>query len=329
MVFSSIAETVDYSNSIYEGPTAIGSGGTEHDRKRLAETAFHIVEHAMRRDARILDVGCARGGLLDALRDLGFTNLTGLDPSAVCAAETYRRGHKAVHGLLSDVGDKFDFITLSHVLEHIPDVHGFLFQILAHLESHGRVYIEVPDAELYDGFSDTLPFLDFNSEHINHFDFICLHDVLDRCGFNVVSSGHKNIALTNGSLYPAIWAVASRKPLSLNVKEYIRNSAKSLAKANAHINERLGATTDIAIWGAGEYLAHILALPAIFSRRIVQVVDRNPNLHGREVAGCIVEPPSCLLPGLPVVVAALVAAPAIRRDAEALGVANIITLEVK
>jgi len=38
------------------------------------------------REARVLDVGCASGRLLANIRDLGFPNVVGLDPSPACAA---------------------------------------------------------------------------------------------------------------------------------------------------------------------------------------------------------------------------------------------------
>ena len=34
----------------------------------------------IRTDSRVLDVGCGAGNLLDYLQDLGFTDLTGIDP---------------------------------------------------------------------------------------------------------------------------------------------------------------------------------------------------------------------------------------------------------
>jgi len=61
------------------------------------------------RDARILDIGCGSGGLLQYLGKLGFTAATGIDVSAEQVAIAARRGVKA------KVGDLFD------VLERSPD----------------------------------------------------------------------------------------------------------------------------------------------------------------------------------------------------------------
>ena len=89
----------------------------------------------------------------------------------------------------------------------------------------------------------------------------------------------------------------------------------------------MGNAPNIAIWG-GRYLAHVLRLPAITTRNVVQIVDRNPLLHGRTVGGCVVEHPAKLAKQIPLVIAAIVAAPSIHLDAEKLGIETILELEI-
>ena len=50
---------------------ATGGGASGHDWRRLAELADRIAAHAPR-EARVRDVGCGNGGLLDALKARGY-----------------------------------------------------------------------------------------------------------------------------------------------------------------------------------------------------------------------------------------------------------------
>src|ERR1700691_5032040 len=84
--------------SKYDDPsTSTGSGETAFDRERLAQTA-EILDGVLRSpESRVLDIGCAGGGLLKALQERGYRNLVGADPSASCANQTRERIGEAYH----------------------------------------------------------------------------------------------------------------------------------------------------------------------------------------------------------------------------------------
>ena len=71
------------------------------------------------RDARILDVGSGSGSFLFALKDIGFTNLVGVDPYVGddVAAGPVRIFRRRILDL--PPGEKYDFIFFNHSLEHI------------------------------------------------------------------------------------------------------------------------------------------------------------------------------------------------------------------
>src|SRR5213080_4569414 len=54
----------------------IGTGGgySKNDKDRLFETAQFIASQLQNKNARIIDLGCANGGLLKELKMLGFNN---------------------------------------------------------------------------------------------------------------------------------------------------------------------------------------------------------------------------------------------------------------
>ncbi|MEM7158093.1 MAG: class I SAM-dependent methyltransferase [Myxococcota bacterium] len=95
---------------------------------------------------RALDIGCNTGLLLDLLREAGYQTV-GIERSPA-ASEAHAAGHQ-VHALdiESDVelSERFDLITMTHVLEHLRRPGAALRWIRAHLRPSGFAVIEVPN----------------------------------------------------------------------------------------------------------------------------------------------------------------------------------------
>jgi SAM-dependent methyltransferase len=96
---------------------------------------------------RLLDLGCGSGEALLELRKAGW-DVVGLDSSKV-AAEKGRQ-----HGLDVRVGEaeeldfppgSFDWIRMSHLLEHVVDPRGLLERARGVLRPRGRVLIALSD----------------------------------------------------------------------------------------------------------------------------------------------------------------------------------------
>ncbi len=188
--------------------TSTGGGHSPADLRRLLETANTIASVAPHRSARVLDIGCGNGGLLAALKALGYSSLVGVDPSPTCCERTRLAcGGEAMAGSLRALPPglgAFDVVVLSHVLEHVLDLGAAVGKLADLLSESGVVYVEVPDAARY---ADCLvaPFQDFNTEHINHFDLSSLRNLLADAGLLFISGGTKDIIVDAGSPYPAVF----------------------------------------------------------------------------------------------------------------------------
>ena len=102
-----------------------------------------------KRSGSLLDVGAGDGFFLDFAKAAGFTTY-GTELSSTGAAYAEKRGHKLFLGQLRDIdfgGQKFDVITLWHVLEHLPDPGGALSIISSLLEPGGIFVLAVPNEE--------------------------------------------------------------------------------------------------------------------------------------------------------------------------------------
>lgn len=96
------------------------------------------------RDARILDVGCGRGILLDRLAAAGFTNLTGIDPFAPDECVNTSR-FRLIKSTLSQIdGEMFDLIMFHHSLEHVPNLTDTLRCAKDILATEGICLVRIP-----------------------------------------------------------------------------------------------------------------------------------------------------------------------------------------
>ena len=114
----------------------------------------------------VLDFGCGAGGFLNRARDVALR---------VCGVEVESRlapffCDKAldVRRNIGEFDEKFDVITLFHVLEHFPDPVALLRQISGKLKPGGRIIVEVPNAD------DALLTL-YQCEAFTHFTYWSCH----------------------------------------------------------------------------------------------------------------------------------------------------------
>ena len=305
--------------------TSTGGGGTGLDAVRLRGLAGQIA--AVLPDghrAAILDIGCANGGLLAALRELGFSDLLGIDPSAACVANTAAQpGLRALAGSLTALPPglgQYDLIVLSHVLEHVADLRGVLSSVTRLLTEGGRLYVETPDASRY-AECLTAPFQEFNVEHINHFDLAALGNLLGQEVFVLESGGQKTFETAPGIDYPAVFGFfrpAGRQDDRLAVEadftlrdallEYITRSQAIMDGIEAKLQPLAAPDAPpIIVWGTGQFTSKLLAETSLGHAHITAFVDGNPINQDKFLHGLPVLAPERLhtLPPHPVLIATL------------------------
>jgi SAM-dependent methyltransferase len=323
-----------------DSSTATGSGFSPFDAVRLATAASDIARALPSRTASILDAGCATGGLLTALRDQGFTAVAGLDPSPRCAAVCRDRGFDAYVGSIGSAPahmPKFDCVVFSHVLEHVYDIPAFFTAARRFLAPGGYLYLETPDASRYDDYLSA-PFQEFNTEHINHFSRCALENTTRRFGFQSILVEQKVIRTAEDTLYPAVFGVfrdsggtgdertvACDQELPTRIAAYIRHSAEQMEEINRHLAAQLIDTECVILWGAGQFAMKLLALACLAPTEVRAVVDNNPILRGKTLAGApIISPHEIADTGEPIIVATLLHVDEIIAQIRRIGLRNPI-----
>jgi SAM-dependent methyltransferase len=288
--------------------TSTGGGVQPLDARRLAIEGDLIAEASPDRAAHVVDVGCSNGGLLAALREHGFTDLIGIDPSPGCVRNTRTiPGVDAVVGSLSDIPAEIgpaDLLLLTHVMEHIRDVEDAVHQLRKMLKPGGAVHIEVPDASRYIDYL-VAPFQDFNTEHINHFSVRSLTNLMERCGFRCRASGELVLPTPpahEGPVAYGLYVLESENAepvpptpdlqLRERIEAYIAASESMFERMSARFERAFAEHPALIIWGAGQLASKLLAQPYVRPDRIAGIVDSNPIHHGARLLGLPIIAPS-------------------------------------
>jgi SAM-dependent methyltransferase len=282
-------------------------GGAESpfDLERFRRIARRVGRLVPERSRRILDVGCATGGLLASLRDEGFRDVTGADPSPACAAAAERLyGIRVVTGSLRDdlfPDASFDLLMLIGVLEHLPGPGPAIERLTRLLRPQGAIYVQVPDALQFHLWPNA-PFQQFSTEHVNFFSAGSLDNLMAAHGYALIDSEVSAYEWRAGTMDGVVDAVfestgAARPPrrdaaTGAALSEYVRQSVGRDAALCATIERLVREQREILVWGAGTGTQRLLASSRLGEARIRAFVDSNPHYRGRRLHGVPVIGPS-------------------------------------
>lgn len=290
--------------------TSVSSGGytSAWDRERFKAVASYL-DVFVSRDASILDIGCANGGLLLALREAGFNRLAGLDPSRQCVENVRSTGFDADQGGLftgnsgSMRSQGYDCLLLSHVFEHVRDLAEAVVWLRNLLAKDGLVYIEVPDASRYAEYYK-IPYYYFDCEHINHFDSVSLQNLLNAYGFTLCDMRQRDIPSSAEDRYPVVAALfrlsgdavssparVARDAVS-SIQSYLARSAQDTVFAT--IGRLAEQSEALMIWGAGQYAVRLLATSRLGECTIVSFIDKDRRKQGTMLGAIPVQSPDAL-----------------------------------
>jgi 2-polyprenyl-3-methyl-5-hydroxy-6-metoxy-1,4-benzoquinol methylase len=112
--------------------------------KKLLSSMFNDVWNNSKRICW-LDVGAGYGEVVEALSTLAppGSKIEGIEPMKSKAEHAKKRGLAIHEAYLSDVDEKYDFLSLVNVFSHIPDFRDFLTRDVKRLlKRNGEIFIE-------------------------------------------------------------------------------------------------------------------------------------------------------------------------------------------
>jgi len=278
-----------------------GSGGAESpfDFKRFEAIVAQVEPLVPSREAAILDVGCATGGLLACFARRRYRRLLGSDPSPACAAAA-RRLHRidvrpAVITQWEESDERFDLILLVGVLEHLRDARSAIGVILRLLAPGGLLYCAQPDAQ---AFSDCInvAYQQFSTEHVNFFSELSLNRLMGECGMVPRKAWRWMVEWREGVTDSVVSGLYGRADSSF-VPVYDGLTEPALVRYLTACHEQDAVALlpkieslvrnqqPVIIWGAGTLTRRLLASTRLAEANIVAFVDSNSHLQGTLLAG--------------------------------------------
>lgn len=302
--------------------------------------SFSYFRKYLKNDYRILDLGCYTGELMKILKDNGYSNLIGVDPSdyAVKVAK-HRYGIKVIKASIFDnlknLG-KFDFIIINHVLEHIKNLNEFLVKVRNMLNIDGKIYIETPDADNFfiSQSNKYLPehqeaFQQFSVEHINFFTKKSTNNLLSMNGFEKLQLQSRVSVV---AIVSSIWKTSGIRKDETNfikLTKYIKDSKKVLSVLQSKIIQINKKYKGVYVWGAGVHTQKLLAQTDLFKTDIRAFIDSNPNYHKAKLINKSIISPTKLVKekNLPILISSRGYQENIKKQIKEMGLKNkIMTL---
>ena len=108
-----------------------------------------VNQHAAIKPQSILDYGCGTGMFLEYCKSKNL-QIAGVEPSELARSHAEKNTRQEIYADVKEIGNRFDAITLWHVLEHIADLHETIDALKTRLEQNGTMFIAVPNHKSLD-----------------------------------------------------------------------------------------------------------------------------------------------------------------------------------
>jgi SAM-dependent methyltransferase len=259
---------------------AFAGGGSKAYRSHLESFADDIAR-TFPKSAAILEVGCGDGWLLRRLRERGFKDVLGIDPSRAArdqAEDFLVSGYFPDDLPASHKNRKFDLVFSRHVLEHIENPRPFVVALTDALAVGGQLWLEVPDLDA------TLArdlWSNFYQLHCNYFSAVTLDRMAATAGLRCVAG--TVVEVFGGSLLRKY--VHGEAP-ALAVPERLREVGGRVEKFQKQLT-RLAREIPAGTvgYGAAERTAVTLGFAPELATALSGLHDGNPLLAERHLAG--------------------------------------------
>jgi len=180
------ASDLEFYESTYREIYQASEEPTAKDLWVQEQRAAHLINllrsQNMANCIRVLDIGASAGVLLNNFRKTTDCDVVGVEPGDAYRAYAEQNGLQmfpSLDALIESTPERFDLVSLIHVLEHLPDPVGTLQTIRKELlVDDGILLLEVPNFYAHDSYE--LAHLACYTPHT-------LREVVRQAGFEVIS----------------------------------------------------------------------------------------------------------------------------------------------
>ncbi|UII22340.1 class I SAM-dependent methyltransferase [Fulvivirga ligni] len=133
----------------------------------------------------ILDIGCGTGHFLETCEADGWKT-TGVEPDETARKYSINKVEHLYESIDQVPDETFNVISMWHVLEHIPNLNGFMKHIQRLLKSNGCFIVAVPNHESMDAqmYKEQWAAYDV-PRHLYHFDQQSMQSLMAKYGMKI------------------------------------------------------------------------------------------------------------------------------------------------
>lgn len=294
--------------------------------------------------ANILDIGFGKGELLLQLRELGYTKLTGIDPSQRSVDNLRAQGicvHcKSVYDAPDELENNFDLVFLTSVAEHLLEPKKAINQACLYLKNGGYLIVDIPDYAMCDKVNLPIP-NQFNQEHINYFSENSFSAMLQGMPCQLLSATSIELKdqVSQISEYSKMFMIQkdngkSGSTVALNrdtqtgnaIRRYLLQQEDRQSKAAHIISELWHNQVPLVVWGTGAMTMSLLASTKLSECNVIAFTDGNPLKVGAYINGKPVVAPQDLVryPDAVIVISAMKFTREIKNNISVLNLKNNI-----
>lgn len=179
-----------------------------HTRKQI-DLQFRYLPSPAEGRGRVLDVGCGNGEFLRLAAKAGWKT-AGVEPDPRARTVASQGGNDVRPTLQDWEGEKFDYVTINHVIEHLHDPVTALKCLHDLLKPGGRLFLDTPniDARGHQIFGEFWRDLD-PPRHLALFNYKSLTDALVDAGFRIRQ------VISRPEMFPVIAEQSARMALGI------------------------------------------------------------------------------------------------------------------
>jgi SAM-dependent methyltransferase len=181
--------------------------GTNYYMHDKAE--YQIARHWISKRDSVLDVGCGEGAFAATVPDSRYTGLE-LNSDAVMIAR--QSGREVVKETIEEHSanhpGEYDVVCSFQVLEHVPDVRGFLLSGLRALKTGGLLITCVPSFDTFLRFQ-TNSLLNMPPHHLTHWSDLCVRQISSIFPLQLEAVEHESLADVHCEAYAVTLVMAA------------------------------------------------------------------------------------------------------------------------
>lgn len=262
------------------------------------ENICNIIKEFVKKDKKIIDIGCGGGDVLHLLSYDGYKNIYGLDPSQRAVELLNDDG---IYGVLGNIFDSvdadnlhaYDMVISTCVMEHIYDLNQYIEQLKLYMRdsTDAILFISVPSVAGFPRQITPKPNY-FNREHINFFSIGSLDNLMSQHGLKRINTEFNYYYKNEEYIYGMYRLVHDTSPLikkdeigQASIEAYLKEWDNKQKAIDDKVKKIRARDSNIIVFGMGSYVEWLLTKYPVLRDQILFGVDNNIEKHNSIFAG--------------------------------------------